>query len=339
LIAFEMRFIAKVLSRYPTVFQPTHLEAVSNLGGFSGAFLFRIEAAGHPFALRAWPAQQPDPARLGFIHRLMKDARLAGLDFVPQVIAAADGSSFVEHGSRLWDLTQWLSGRADYHDSPTPTRLESACTALARLHAAWEKHTTTEPNTCPAIARRLAAAADWREIRHSGWQLRLDSNALDPVRTIAERAWHQLDRRIADVPQVLQTWMNCRWRLQACHCDPWHDNLLFVGDELSGLIDYGAAKIDQPAVDVARMLGSLAADDASAWQTGLQAYRKVRPFSDEEVELAIALDKTGTIIGAATWLRWLYEEKRTFEDRAAVAGRLSLLVERMENWKTLEAGG
>ena len=44
------------------------------------------------------------------------------------------------------------------------------------------------------------------------------------------------------------------------------------------------------------------------------------------------LDETGTILGAANWLRWLYRDGRSYEDRNAVARRLEVLVRRLEAW-------
>ena len=80
------------------------------------------------------------------------------------------------------------------------------------------------------------------------------------------------------------------------------------------------------------MLGSLVGDDQGGWQVGLKAYREVRPLSGEEEAQATVLDRTGTVLGAANWLRWLYHDGRSFDDPAAVARRLAVLVERMERW-------
>jgi Ser/Thr protein kinase RdoA (MazF antagonist) len=124
------------------------------------------------------------------------------------------------------------------------------------------------------------------------------------------------------------------WPLQPCLCDVWHDHVLFDGDRLTGLIDYGAMKIDHPAVDLARLLGSLVEDDPEGWSVGLAAYREVRPLSADEEELAHALDLSGTIAGASVWLRWLYHEGKEFEDRAAAGRRLEGLTLRLERYFT-----
>ncbi len=110
------------------------------------------------------------------------------------------------------------------------------------------------------------------------------------------------------IPGLLRRWRTRIWPLQPCLCDVWHDHILFDEDYVTGIVDYGAMKIDHPVVDVARLLGSLVEDDAAGWATGLAAYRQVRPFTDEEEELAPVLDATGTTLGASVWLRRLYHE-------------------------------
>ena len=123
------------------------------------------------------------------------------------------------------------------------------------------------------------------------------------------------------------------WPLQPCLCDVWHDHVLFDEDYVTGIIDYGAMKIDHPAVDVARLLGSFVEDDPAGWATGIAAYRKVRPFTAEEEELARVLDLAGTTVGASVWLRWLFHDGKEFADRAAAARRLEVLVKRIEKWR------
>ena len=320
-----------VLGAYPSIFRPTATTFHGNRGGFSGAGIWRIEAAGQQFCLRAWPSHQSDPRQLDFIHDLMHAARSTGVGFVPAVVATTAGRSHCSLNGRLWDLTEWMPGCADFRTRPTAARLEAAGTALARVHDSWQSSDRGRNGPCPAIQRRLAAASEWIELRRVGWRLPDETTDIDPVRPFAQRAWQRIDRLVEAVPERLRAWMNRSWALQPCLCDVWHDHLLFEGDRLTGLIDFGAAKIDHPAVDVARMLGSLVPDDSVSWRAALRAYRVVRPFSDEEVDLALALDETGATIAVATWLRRLYEERRPFEDRTAVARRLGSLVGRLES--------
>jgi Ser/Thr protein kinase RdoA (MazF antagonist) len=261
----------------------------------------------------------------------MKRACDTGLQFVPAVLGTVSGTTSVDHAGRKWDVTSWMSGQADFSARPSSTRLEAAATALARLHAVWGN---IEPSKgrCPAIQRRLQATRDWLELLRSGWQPVLPPGDLDVVGPWAARAWSVLRACSYRLPEQLAGWMDRELPLQPCLCDIWHDHVLFSDDEVSGIIDYGGAKIDHVAVDLARMLGSMAGEDATLRESALQSYSRTRPLAAEEAELVQVLDRTGTVLGAANWLRWLYRDGRMFEDRNLVARRLAALVVRLERW-------
>jgi Ser/Thr protein kinase RdoA (MazF antagonist) len=120
------------------------------------------------------------------------------------------------------------------------------------------------------------------------------------------------------------------WPSQPCLCDPWHDHYLFEADLLTGLIDYGATQSDHPAVDLARTLGSLVENDEPSWQTGLAAYRAVRPFSQGDEALGRLLDRTGVALSLARWLIRLYHAREPVADRLSLAQRLERLIVRLE---------
>lgn len=320
------------LAFYPLFCRQGPLTPLGNRGGFSGAYLARIDSPAGPLCLRAWPPHETWP-RLHFRQRLMTTARQHGLHFVPTLFTALDGTTAFEHAGRLWELTEWMPGCADFHAHPTRDRLEAACTALAQLHTDWRSIAEPRPSgggECPGIRRRLDLLDEWRRLLQSGWHPLAGIRTDDPLFPLVQRAWRCLPAALEQVPRCLQRWTRNNYRVQPCLCDLWHDHLLFDGDRLTGIIDYGSSKIDHVAVDLSRMLGSLVPDDAASWRTGLQAYRRIAPLDAEEEELAHALDETGTVLGVANWLRWLYAEHRSFEDRDAVARRLAELVERME---------
>jgi Ser/Thr protein kinase RdoA (MazF antagonist) len=309
-----------VLARYRL--PPATLHPLGNHGGFSGARLWRVEAGGAAFCLRAWPPGDPTPERLRWLHHLMAAARAARLAFVPTVIPAA-GATFTAHDGRLWELTSWLPGRADFHQHSASQRLSAACVALARLHRAWADAAPAR-GPCPAIARRLDRAGAWLSLVSAGWRPRCEA--------WAEPAWCLLSVWAPRVPTMVAPWAGRDFALHPCLCDVWHDHVLFDGDAVSGIVDYGSVKVDHRSADVGRLLGSLVGDDAAAWAVGLDAYAAVSPLSPDEQALARALDRTGVILGAANWLRWLYHDGRVFEDRSRVAERLAELVRRLQSW-------
>jgi Ser/Thr protein kinase RdoA (MazF antagonist) len=317
----------EVLSRY--ALPSAAARPLGNHGGFSGARLWRIDAVGASFCLRAWPPGDPTPERLRWIHGLMAAARAAGLAFVPHVVPVG-GATFTEGAGRLWELIAWMPGRADFHERPSTARLRAACAALARLHHVWtELQSTAGP--CPALKRRQQRVEEWLNLVGSGWRPRFD-RAGDPVAPWAEQAWRLVSVWAGHVPGLLARWRGRSLRLHPCLCDVWHDHVLFDGDAISGMIDYGSTKIDHAAADLARLLGSLVGDDASGWADGLDAYGSVRPLSPDEQALAHALDRTGVVLAAANWLKWLYHDGRAFEDRRLVAERLEGIVRRVEGW-------
>jgi Ser/Thr protein kinase RdoA (MazF antagonist) len=112
--------------------------------------------------------------------------------------------------------------------------------------------------------------------------------------------------------------------------DVWHDHLLFTGDAVTGLIDFGAMRNDSIAVDVSRLLGSLVGDDIQGWKHGLGAYQQIRPLSRAEDELIGTLDSSTILLSGLNWLRWIYVDRRRFDDFAQVAGRLREIAGRLE---------
>src|SRR5262249_38052785 len=154
--------------------------------------------------------------------RLMEHARAQRLDVVPVVYAATTGDTVIEAAGRVWEVTQWLEGTADFADDPSPARLEAACEGLARLHPAW-KSFAAPPEPCPAVRRRLQALADWQALVATGWRPQAPCPGWgDPVWSVAQRAWSRLPGWLADVPRSLGPWMDFRSPVQPCLCDLWH---------------------------------------------------------------------------------------------------------------------
>jgi homoserine kinase type II len=319
-----------VLRHYPPGGRAALIPA-GNHGGFSGARLWRVASPAAPLCLRAWPESGPPPQRLQGIHALMELARGAGLEFVPAVCRSAAGTTWVEHAGRLWELTAWLPGEATFHDQPTPQRLDAACTALARLHLAWSR-AAAPAGPCPAVGRRLDSAREWAALVGSGWRPDF-RNQDDLIDAWGQRAWRALEAHFPRLPERLAAWAEVPLPLHPCLCDVWHDHVLFVGDAVTGLVDYGSVKADHAAADLARLLGSLVPDDSERTAAGLAAYARLRPLSLQEQKLVRVLDETGILLGVANWLRWLYRDGRRFEDRSGVARRLAELVLRIERWQ------
>lgn len=319
--------ITDVIHLYPGELARGRCVALGNAGGFSGARLWRIEPDLGAWCLKAWPPGMT-AKRLTGIHRWMTRARQADLPFVPAILPLRDGRTCVQHGGVLWDVEAWMPGEADLACPASPARIAAACEALARLHRAWAAE-AAPPAPCPAVRRRLDSHRQWLEDHAAGWRPTFSRSPLDEL---GQRAWFLLALHMPALPAQLGRWLDRPMTLHPCLCDVWNAHVLFEGDEVTGLIDHGSAKLDHASADLARLLGSTAGDDAAAWSTGLDAYARVRPLADDEAALARLLDRTGTVVGLFHWMVWLYRERRQCANADTVAARLQLLLTRVERW-------
>jgi homoserine kinase type II len=157
---------------------------------------------------------------------------------------------------------------------------------------------------------------------------------------LAQRAGRLLTLFATVAPRimpVLQSSAQLRVRLQPCIRDIWHAHVLFLGETVSGIIDFGAMRPENVAADIARLLGSFVADDRGAWQRGLAAYQSVRPLSPEELTLVDAFDRSTVLMGGLQWLEWIYLDRREFADPRAVLARIDGFLSRL-SWLSQAVG-
>ena len=57
--------------------------------------------------------------------------------------------------------------------------------------------------------------------------------------------------------------------------------MLFEGDQISGIVDFGAMRQDHVAVDVARLVGSLVGEAADERRQAFAAYQTLRSLTAE----------------------------------------------------------
>jgi Ser/Thr protein kinase RdoA (MazF antagonist) len=168
--------------------------------------------------------------------------------------------------------------------------------------------------------------ADWHDFVRRG---QAPFTVQTPLPGALVSAAHEiLQKGLSLLPQLLSPLKDRDWELQYCLCDIWRPHVLFVGDMVSGIIDYGSVKLDSVAGDLGRLLGSWVVDNQELWDAGINAYAGVRPLSAQERRLAAMLDRSGTILSLATWLLWLWRDHKTFDDVSNAAERLKWLVER-----------
>jgi Ser/Thr protein kinase RdoA (MazF antagonist) len=317
-------------------------------GGLSGSRIWRVSTPGQDYCLKAWPKELQSRERPVLIHRLLNVQRpfpgvtgltpRQSLPFLPRVEWLVDPTTgesrtCVSAAGRLWDLTTWMPGVADFQHNPSTPRLEAALRALAEVHVAWQPRGQRR-GPCPAAhQRRDRLAAEWLSDLPRIATLAKRSPAPD-VSAWACRAVEQVARWREAARSALAPFLETEVPLQYCLRDIWHDHVLFEGDCVSGIVDFGGVDEDSVSTDLARLIGSLVEDDVARRAQALAAYESLRPLTEVERRLVDVLDRTGVVVGAANWLRWLYLEGRGFEGERVVVRRLATLVCRMEKWHT-----
>lgn len=292
--------------------RPNSAEVIEQVsGGLSAAWVFRCQSHSRGACLRRWPSGHPSPERLASIHRALEQAWRAGNRFVPRPLHSLHGQTTVFDGSHLWELSHWLPGQADYLDRPSPQRLQQVARKLAQLHDTWSAQSTRGAS--------LAAVSRFQTL--SGWLEQLDSRKAQlsylvegqstEVAELALRTLSQLSLLGPSLLPRLRLAVDAPVTLHFVIRDIWSDHILFEGGEVTGIVDFGAARVDEPATDLARLLASLEPSHASAWEAALVAYEEIAQPVDRN-RLAV-LDQASALLSAAQWLDWIVLQPRQFD--------------------------
>jgi len=136
-----------------------------------------------------------------------------------------------------------------------------------------------------------------------------------------------------DVLVELEACQSSQVPLQFCAGDIWRDHVLFQGDRVVGLVDFGSSRVDNVSADLARLLGSMAGDDPERWRIGLAAYQAIRPLEEAERRLVKAFDRSTVLMSGLNWIDWIYCQGREFVSGDAIPGRLDEILLRLEKMR------
>jgi Ser/Thr protein kinase RdoA (MazF antagonist) len=288
--------------------------------------------------LRQWPTEHPSPQRLQWIHEVLFHSQRSGVSVLPIPIRCRDGETFVSAEGLLWELAPWMPGQAREPETATPQHVLAAMSALAQFHNATATlvDETGSNAAAPAVTERLARIERWL---HQGEIEAMEQALAQTDPSLARRAWPLIAafRQLAQsVEQDLREAHNFSVSIQPCIRDIHHQHVLFVEDDpcnprVSALIDFGAMRPDTVATDIARLMGSLACDDAVLWEAGLRGYQQQRPLSDCERLLALFIDRANVVLTGPQWLEWLLIEQKQFRSMPAILARLDRVLIRLKN--------
>jgi Ser/Thr protein kinase RdoA (MazF antagonist) len=325
-----------VVRHFPEIELGTALQSASflgNAGGFSGAVFWRIESREGAHCLRAWPPELTDLRRLQWIHQVQDHWLKAGCTVIPRLLHTHTGDSWVAWNGRFWELSTWMPGAADYWSKPWPAKLTAALGALAQIHLA--------ACSLPGQASRTGVPTSVRERLELMNQIGAkDAAALasavrrqagSPLAPLASEILSLYQQFQATVARKLHAASQTHVHQQVVLRDVWHDHVLFQGDQVSGIVDFGAMRVDSVAVDISRLLGSLVEDDSAGWQLGMQAYQSIRPLPEVECQLVRVMDWSTVLLSGMNWLRWLFLLGREFDNMETIEARLGRIVRRLRN--------
>ncbi len=301
-------------------------------GGLSGAGVIECQSAvGERFALRRWPTVHPTPDRLRQIHAaMMLASEKVGL--VPRLISTAALSTnscetFICDGEHLWELATWVPGKADYLENPSPSRLQAAVEAVAKVHDCWCTSKDARLGACvgpsQAMKERQQRLEWWLSQEGLKQRIAAGLQALPASRRerysfLAVRSVDMLFALGAEILHTVQLQVSEPVLQHFVMRDLWSEHVLFDGDAVSGLIDFGAARIDEPAVDLARLLGSLEPASEIARAKAVDWYctarRLVWPPQECESfwQRVKTLDRASSVLSALQWLEWTVLQPRVF---------------------------
>lgn len=336
-----MESVREVLTLYPAEYQAAVVRPLGSGGGMSGAQFWRVECPSRAFILRRWPREHPSPERLTLIHAVLRYAAANGCNILPVPVTTRTGESFVARAGYLWELAPWMPGAADFDKQPSADKLRAAMRALAGFHIAVREFSTDKflVGGSRGDVDRVAPPRHLARLRELSPRALADLSA-----AVQDATWPELAplarQFLAVLPAALplaiarlEPIAKLVLPIQLCLRDIWHDHVLFTGDEVTGLVDFGAIDVDTPATDIARLLGSLSdtsSDAAATWREGIETYSTVRRLSDDEIRAAYALDASAAVLAGCNWIRWIHNEGREFEDHARVLTRFRRIVEKAQ---------
>ena len=329
--------LQSVLSEYAEADGGCSIAPVRAAGGFSDARVWRVTTPAGDLAVRRWPVGQPTAPRRAFLHRFLRYLHDRGLAWIAAPLRTRHGTTFVERSGRMWEAAPWLPGAPDLSPFVRPEKVAAAMAALAKFHQ------FAAPFPPGPVRNQAPGIVD----RHSYLRLLLqgDMDRLRTAVTDAVKAGRHPDSLLHKSIQIMDLFDQAAPRvaseltgrlattvpLMPCLRDVWREHVLFEGDQVTGIIDYGALRTDCVAADLSRLLGSYHADDRAGWDAGLEAYERVRPLTDDERNLVGVYDRSSVLLSGTYWIRWIFVDEIEFPDLPKVELRMDEWLARLRH--------
>ena len=293
-------------------------------------FLIRTTVDGRDLRLRRWP-DGTVPERVRFVNRLQ--AALAGAD--PAFCAApySDGPAgqpSVQIGGAMVDAQAWLPGHPSAERSIvqepnehtlhrpaelSPERLTALVQRVALMHDRTEPFTRERATPVATVTQLLRAIGQsWRLARVS---LRPVAPQYPPI-----QRWLRLGEQILPAAEhaIIEANVSDQ-RPVIGHLSLWPAHALFDRAVMTGLIDFGAAVMTTPLLDVAQLAGRFPGWTGDHAELVVGHYTDVRQLSPDERRALPSLAAMDMVIEAARLLRVGYVMDLPPGSKTALAAR------------------
>ena len=228
-----------------------------------------------------------DFEQLPFYIQLMRHLAERGIP-VPAPVPNIDGELVVALQGKPAVIVSKLAGSSQM--DPQPVHCAEVGTMLARMHLAARDVAQSQPNLRGLDWWRATAPAVLPHLSPENARL-LREEITVQEECAASAAYARLPRG-------------------PVHADLFRNNVMFVGDKLSGCFDFYFAGVDTWLFDLAVTVNDWCIDlasgklDAARVRALLDAYRAVRPFTDDEIAAWPTLLRAAAL---RFWLSRLYD--------------------------------
>lgn len=333
---------SEVRQAWPTLHQASHFRLIAE--GLSSSQVWQVQLPNTALCLKAWPRTAIDTQRLTELHQFQSELS-ASLFFIAKIERTMEGATFLKTQEHLWELSSWLPGAPVRASRVTLELGQAAIRSVVRLH------TTSQSWKCQFGS---SASVEQRIEMLQRYQLRLSElkssveRADEILRTLASqtlRHFHSSSSRVETELKRLTAPTELFWVLRDLH----NEHVLFEKGTVTGIIDFGAARMDEPLVDLVRLLGSFWPKDRNTRHelllayfrlmdevdirknTGLLLFGKQPQHQQALLERYKLLDEASTLLSAMQWLQWLVVERQQFANETGLlVNRWQMLVDRLD---------
>lgn len=317
--------------------------AWAKVDGFSGSEIWQVQCQGATYCLKGIPTADVTPERLAWVQMLLRYAKQLSPELpLPVAIATGEGLGVVQEAGKFWELTPWLAGRAELAGRADERLVKTAFQALAKLHLAmeqWARHDgcyEVKPSAGVLLRHerlvkmRSGGIFDLAAALGSALKRGMRPDISGSCEQILAAYWDFQERIFARLEVAQQLAVPIFPAVRDVRAEHFLFSKSEVGEELTGIVDFGAMRLDSVMLDLSRLMTTLLPAKEELRVVGLKAYREVRELTNAEADLLPALVEGAALHNGLQWLIWLLQEGMMFEDWGAVSRRLQQVVEALQ---------